>query len=330
MTRVFISYSHKDEALRAELVAHLALLTREGVLDLWTDHDITAGGEIHSTISQGLEEADIVLLLISQNFNNSEYCANVEMKRALERHEAGQCVAVPVLLRPCDWQTAPYAKFNAIPRNNRPVTEWSSHDAAFAEIVQELRELLRRRAAFARPHSPFAQSANPPSSLPLPRPADGGSSGPSSPRATKARPLLIGAAALVVVAIVSAAVLFNFVRQPSAIASTNTANDTRVRPGADVPLDAHADTPPVDAFALPGSKSINGDKPEVPTTATVTASPLPVSSVSRNGTRVAEHVRKSQGGAVTASDECLRLTGLLAKGALEQDDQQRLKEACNR
>ena len=74
--------------MRAELETHLKLLSRKGALQLWTDRRITAGGEWKDQIDENLERADLILLLVSADFMNSDYCYDIEMKRALERHEA--------------------------------------------------------------------------------------------------------------------------------------------------------------------------------------------------------------------------------------------------
>lgn len=146
MTRVFISYSHKDEALRAELDTHLALLRREGAIDVWSDHRIAAGSELDASISDALESADIILLLLSADFIASDYCFGIEMKRALERHDLREAVVVPVLLRPCDFQTAPFGRLKAIPTDARAVVKWPNRDEAFLDIVRHLRALLPKPA----------------------------------------------------------------------------------------------------------------------------------------------------------------------------------------
>ena len=66
MVTVFFSYSHKDENLRDQLETHLAMLKRQGVIATWHDRRLIAGAEIDSGISQELERANIILLLVSQ------------------------------------------------------------------------------------------------------------------------------------------------------------------------------------------------------------------------------------------------------------------------
>ena len=77
--QAFVSYSHKDDRLRAELETHLKLLQRIGVLQLWTDRRISAGTEWKGQIDENLERADLILLLVSADFMNSDYCYDIEL-----------------------------------------------------------------------------------------------------------------------------------------------------------------------------------------------------------------------------------------------------------
>src|SRR5215213_6054015 len=100
--RIFISYASADESLRQELDKHLSPLKREGIVETWTFRNIDAGTDWRSTIANELEAAHIILLLISANFVASDYCWNVELRRALQRHREGDARVVPVILRDCD------------------------------------------------------------------------------------------------------------------------------------------------------------------------------------------------------------------------------------
>ncbi|WP_437978630.1 TIR domain-containing protein [Sorangium sp. So ce295] len=148
-TRLFFSYSHKDEALRDELETHLALLEREGLLDSWHDRRVAAGDAWADRIDRNLEEADVVLLLVSASFLASDSCIDHEMRRALERHDAGQARVIPVLLRPTDWHSAPFARLQALPNNGKPVTLWENRDEAWTDVVKGIRRAVSElRARF--------------------------------------------------------------------------------------------------------------------------------------------------------------------------------------
>src|SRR4051794_16150221 len=139
---LFYSYSHKDEALRDKLEEHLILLQDQGIIQGWHDRRIGAGTEWEGAIDTNLEQAGVILLLVSASFLASRYCRNVEVARAMERHEAGTARVMPVILRPVDWHSAPFGKLQALPRDGKPVTTWKNRDEAFTDIVRGIRETV--------------------------------------------------------------------------------------------------------------------------------------------------------------------------------------------
>jgi hypothetical protein len=145
--RVFYSYSHADEQLRQRLEKHLALLRRQGIVIEWHDHKIEAGTEWAGQISDQLEQADVILLLVSADFLASDYCYEIEMKRAVERHAAGHARVIPVILRPCDWHSAVFGKLQALPRNAEPITTWKDEDQGFADVARGLRAIATGETA---------------------------------------------------------------------------------------------------------------------------------------------------------------------------------------
>ncbi|HZY18874.1 MAG TPA: toll/interleukin-1 receptor domain-containing protein [Ramlibacter sp.] len=147
MTTIFFSYSHADEDLRNRLDRHLAMLRHQGLVDTWHDRRITAGAPFDDAISENLERADIILLLVSSDFLSSEYCYAREMHRAMERHQEGTAVVIPVILRPCDWHPAPFGKLMGVPTDGKPVTSWPNHDEAFVDIARQVRRVVEERAA---------------------------------------------------------------------------------------------------------------------------------------------------------------------------------------
>ena len=139
MIKLFFSYSHRDETLRDELEIHLAGLKRQGLIETWHDRRIGAGQELAHEISQQLEAADVILLLVSPYFIASEYCYDIEMSQAMERHEAGSARVVPVILQPCDWTPLPFGKLMATPTDGKPITKFPNHHDAFLDITRAIR-----------------------------------------------------------------------------------------------------------------------------------------------------------------------------------------------
>jgi len=143
---VFISYSHRDEKLRETLGLHLASLQRQGVIKSWHDRKISAGTEWRQAIDENLNSAEIILLLISENFIASDYCYDLEMERAIARHDAGEARVIPIILKPVDWSGAPFGKLQALPKNAKPVTTWSNRGEAFLNIAEGIRQAAMEMA----------------------------------------------------------------------------------------------------------------------------------------------------------------------------------------
>jgi parallel beta-helix repeat protein len=138
---VLISYSHIDEPLRNELEKHLSILKRQKLISTWHDRKIGAGEEWKEQIDDHLNSAQIILLLISADFLASDYCYNIEIKRAMERHESGEARVIPIILRPVDWKGAPFGKLQALPTNAEPIVskKWGCTDEAFVDVARGLR-----------------------------------------------------------------------------------------------------------------------------------------------------------------------------------------------
>ncbi len=143
--RLFYSYSHKDDLLREQLETHLKLLQRQGLIQPWHDRRILPGDEWVKEIDDNLNRADIILLIVSADFIASDYCYEIEMARAMERHEAGEATVIPVIVRPVDWRGTPFNKLGWLPQNGEPVTQWSDRDAAWLNVEQGIKRAIEAR-----------------------------------------------------------------------------------------------------------------------------------------------------------------------------------------
>lgn len=140
--KVFYSYSHKDAAFRDRIEQALTMLKRGDVISQWHDRGIGAGSEWRSQIDSNLESSDLILLLVSPSFLASDYCYDLEMKRAMELHETGRARVIPVILRPCDWKAAPFAKLQALPRDGKAIIHWRPQDDAYQDLTRSIREVV--------------------------------------------------------------------------------------------------------------------------------------------------------------------------------------------
>lgn len=144
--RVFLSYAHEDEDFKNDLIKHLALLKRQSVIETWHDREMTAGDEWKGEINSNLEKADVVLLLVSADFLASDYCCDIEMRCALERHESDNAKVIPIILRAVDWHAAPFGKLLALPKDGIPITQWPDRDSALTDVARGIRTAINSRS----------------------------------------------------------------------------------------------------------------------------------------------------------------------------------------
>jgi hypothetical protein len=143
---VYFSYSHKDQRYRNQLETQMTLLKREGLISTWHGHKIGAGEEREITLSRYLNTAQIILLLVSSDFIVDDDLYELEVMRAMMRHNDGEACVIPIILRPCDWHKAPFGKLQALPINGKPITDrsWRSLDEAFYDVTQGIRKVVEK------------------------------------------------------------------------------------------------------------------------------------------------------------------------------------------
>ncbi|MBE0470355.1 MAG: toll/interleukin-1 receptor domain-containing protein [Methyloprofundus sp.] len=142
--KVFISYSHKDEAFKESLDEHLCLMQRNGLVDIWHDRKIIPGQEWDKQIDARLEQAELIIFLVSSSFIASSYCYDIEVQKAIELHEQNKAVLVPVIVRACDWHDAPFGKFQGLPKDAKAIATWEDADTAWLHVVKGLKNTVNQ------------------------------------------------------------------------------------------------------------------------------------------------------------------------------------------
>jgi hypothetical protein len=151
-TRVFVCYSHEDEAYKTQLLKYLSSLEDDEAVDFWHDEHLIGGDEWDAEIKRQLESADIVLALVSQSFITSDYIRNVEIARALHRRKDEGVRIIPVILSPCDWKSIEWIRSTqVIPREAGEGVTMAAHFdkeeeryKLFLTILEQLRAATRR------------------------------------------------------------------------------------------------------------------------------------------------------------------------------------------
>jgi len=144
--KIFYCYAHKDAKLRVELQDNLALLRNQGLIEDWSDRNIQPGDDWDDEIDERLRDADVVLLLVSSAFIASKYIWGKELQLAVARHEAGRARVIPVVLRPVVWSGAPFAKFQMLPPDAKPIVNWRPRETGWVAVTKGLDKVVRMLA----------------------------------------------------------------------------------------------------------------------------------------------------------------------------------------
>lgn len=136
---LFISYSHADKDLHERLEKHLKPLVYEDLINQWSDREIITGADFGEEIMSQLNKAAIILLCISPDFIDSNYCWGIEVKRAMARHDTESARVIPVIFRPVHWKNLPFGKLLGVPSDGKPITMWTNQDEAFLEVAKAIR-----------------------------------------------------------------------------------------------------------------------------------------------------------------------------------------------
>jgi small GTP-binding protein len=145
--KIFISYSHKDESFKDELVTMLAGLRRRGIVDDWQDRSIEAGDEWYKSIQDAMNGCDLALLLVSADYLASRFIQEEEQPKLLQRRQEMQLRVIPIIMRPCPWQSEPVLKdLQVLPKDGKAVITFSKDNGERDQVWADIATVIEKRA----------------------------------------------------------------------------------------------------------------------------------------------------------------------------------------
>ncbi len=140
---VYYMYHEQDEALKVQLDQSLAPLRLSRKIKTWDESKLLPGAEWKEEIARQIEQANLVLLLVSSDFMASEELYQGQLQQALQRQRQGKAAICPILARPSYYETAVFSKLHSIlPRNKKFITLWDNEDEAFRHIAMEVEKIV--------------------------------------------------------------------------------------------------------------------------------------------------------------------------------------------
>ena len=143
--KVFVSYSHRDEKYKNELVTMLAGLENQKIIKVWQDRRIEPGEEWYKAIRKAMRTCQVALLLVSQYFLASAFIQNEELPTLLEQRINNGLIVIPIIIRPCLWNKNPILRnLQALPKDAKPIASVSSSSRR-DQIWVDIAEAIERR-----------------------------------------------------------------------------------------------------------------------------------------------------------------------------------------
>jgi hypothetical protein len=145
--KVFISYSHKDEEFKDELVTMLAGLQRQGVIDAWQDRRIEEGDEWYQEIHDAMKDCKLAILLVSANFIASRFIQDEELPKLLKRRMEDGLRVIPIIVKPCPWQREPVLRdIQVLPRDGKAVIKFSKDTGDRDQVWTDIAMAIEKQA----------------------------------------------------------------------------------------------------------------------------------------------------------------------------------------
>ena len=139
--RLFYSYCHKDQKYRECMEASLAILKNQGIIVPWSDLNILPGQSISDNIIRKLDEADIIVFLVSQNFIASPSCMDEWTRvKKLARDSNKYRIRIPIILTNCQWKNMLDAEdLKVLPKDGKPVDKYKPQNSAWDDICEGIK-----------------------------------------------------------------------------------------------------------------------------------------------------------------------------------------------
>lgn len=145
--RIFISYSHQNEDFKKEFRTMIAPMEKGGHWKVWDDRWLLPGDRWNTEIAKHLNEANVIVLMLTPKFFDSSFIYDIELPRAIQRHEEGEALIIGVIVSDCMWEDTPLAKIQMLPVDGLPVERHQHRSEVWKAVATKIKEtiLVRQR-----------------------------------------------------------------------------------------------------------------------------------------------------------------------------------------
>ena len=147
---IFVIYTLADKDSMLHLLRHLNPLNKDFELSIWHDDPIIPGQPWKTYFESRVHHTDIFLLLVSDNFMNSQFIEQLELKAVIDRHKENKSVVIPVIIDNCQWdidlKLIDYEfnlnKLPVLPNKGKPIGDSNSADQAYKNVAAGIKKAI--------------------------------------------------------------------------------------------------------------------------------------------------------------------------------------------
>ena len=162
-SRINISlfFSQSDHHVLKKILSHISILKNSRDVELVTRNDILPGENVDIQTKKILENSDIILLILSSSFLNSEFLpTSVLYKETIRILKTRNTLIIPIIAKVCAWNLIPRIKqLSPLPAAHLAIKskKWDNYDEPYLIITKKLKLLIDklRRAKFEKYRSDF-------------------------------------------------------------------------------------------------------------------------------------------------------------------------------
>jgi hypothetical protein len=143
--KVFISYSHLDNAFLVDVQRHFKPFLSK--IDYWDDSQIAPGTKWKEEIRKAINETKVAILLVSTDFLGSQFIITNELPPLLDAAEKEGAVILIVIVKPCLFEEfTELNQFQAMNPPSKPVTkmDYDEKEELLVNLVRQTKKVLEQ------------------------------------------------------------------------------------------------------------------------------------------------------------------------------------------
>ncbi|HLG75341.1 MAG TPA: TIR domain-containing protein, partial [Ktedonobacteraceae bacterium] len=152
--RIFISFAENDRKSKELLDIQLKLSLREGIIAIWHSRQTEIGHDVAQTTKNHIDDAQMVLLLLSPQALADDQIYEHEILYAMKRRAEHNTLVVPIRLKEVNLNTKELKDLGALaslPLLSPPVDQLGNRDLVWYNIAMEILKVAERLRAETYP-----------------------------------------------------------------------------------------------------------------------------------------------------------------------------------